>query len=172
MEEWRGMTPQQIGTMIHDWIKEDGFPIEDAGVPNTDFSWTVTTTKRKIYVLKFKNRMDSIVVSSGIVFGENKERILNDSKVGDRFYELTTKYLELGLSYNFQPNFQNADLIELSQHIHYDGLTKHELIRTIDLLRNIIVWTQQKLDKAIREYVDVSTLESVSSPVSGGLPFE
>ena len=172
MEEWRGMTSQQIGTMIHDWIKEDGFPVEDAGIPNTDFSWSVTTTKRKIYVLKFKNRKDSIVVSGGMVFGENKERILDDSKVGDRFYELTTKYLELGLNYNFQPLFQNADLIEFSQHIHYDGLTKHELIQTVSLVRNIIVWTQQKLSKEIHGSVDVSNLESVSSPVSGGLPFD
>ena len=28
-------------------------------------------------MLKFKNRKDSIVVSSGVVFGENKERILD-----------------------------------------------------------------------------------------------
>jgi len=172
MEESRGMTPEQMGIMIHDWIKEDGFPIENADVPNTDFSWAVITAKHKIYVLKFKNRKDSIVISGGIVFGENKERILDESKVGDRFYELTTKYLELGLDYNFQPNFQNADLIELSQYIHYDGLTKHELVQTIGLVRNIIVWTQQKLIKEIHESVDVSNLQSVSSPVSGGLPFE
>jgi len=114
MEEWRGMTPQQMGTMIHDWFKEDGFPIDDAVVPNTDFSWSVTITKRKIYVLKFKNRKDSIVISGGLFFGEKKERLLDDPKVGDLFYELTTKYLELGLNYNFQPIFQNADLIEFS----------------------------------------------------------
>ena len=172
MEEWRGMTPEQMGTMIHDWFKEDGFPIEDALVPNTDFSWSVTTTKRKIYVLKFKNRKDSIVISGGLFFGEKKELLLNDPKVGDLFYELTTKYLELGLNYNFQPLFQNADLIEFSQHIHYDGLTKHELIQTVSLLRNIIVWTQQKLSKEIHGSVDVSNLESVSSPVSGGLAFD
>jgi len=23
MEEWRGMTAEQMGTMIHDWFKED-----------------------------------------------------------------------------------------------------------------------------------------------------
>ena len=172
MEEWRGMTPQQMGTMIHDWFKEDGFPIDDAVVPNTDFCWSVTISKRKIYVLKFKNRNDSIVISGGLFFGEKKEALLNDPKVGDLFYELTAKYLELGLNYNFQPNFQNADLIELSQHIHYDGLTKHELIQTIVLVRNIIVLTQQKLNKEINESVNVSDLESVSSPVSGGLPFE
>ena len=172
MEELRGMTPEQIGAMIFDWLDEDGFPIENADVPNTDFSWVVTVSKRKIYVLKFKNRKDSVVVSSGVVFAENKERILEEPKVGNRFYDLTTKYLELGLNYNFQPNFQNADLIELSQHIHYDGLTKHELIQTIDLIRNITVWTQQKLNKEIEESVNISNLESISSPVSGGLPFE
>jgi len=172
MEEWRGMTPEQMGKMIHDWFKEDGFSIEDAGVTNTDFSWSITTTKRKIYVLKFKNKKDSIVVSGGLLFGEDKERLLDNDKVGDIFYELTTKYLELGLNYNFQPIFQNADLIEFSQHIHYDGLTKHELVRTVSLLRNIIVWTQQKLSKEIHGTVDISTLESISSPVSGGLPFE
>ncbi len=172
MEEWRGMTPEQMGTMIHDWFKEDGFPIEDALVPNTDFSWSVTTTKRKIYVLKFKNRKDSIVISGGLVFGETKERLLDDPKVGDIFYELTSKYLELGLNYNFQPLFRNADLIEFSQHIHYDGLTKHALIQTVGLLRNIIVWTQQKLSKEMHGSVDVSNLESVSSPVSGGLAFD
>ncbi len=47
MEEWRGMTAQQMGTMIHDWFKEDGFPIDDALVPNTDFSWSVTLSKKK-----------------------------------------------------------------------------------------------------------------------------
>lgn len=172
MEEWRGMSPKQIGTMIYDWFKEDGFPVEDAGVPNTDFSWGVTTTNRKIYVFKFKNRKDSVLVSSGIVFGENKERILSGPQLGDTFHELIAKYLELGLNYNFQPNPQNADLIELSQHIHYDGLTKHELIRTLCLLRNITIWTQQKLSKEINGSVDVANLESVSSPVSGGLPFE
>ncbi len=66
MEEWRGMTPQQMGTMIHDWFKEDGFVIDDAAVPNTDFSWSVTLSKRKIYVLKFKNKIDSIVISGGL----------------------------------------------------------------------------------------------------------
>ncbi len=172
MEEWRGMTPQQMGTMIHDWFKEDGFPIEDAGVPNTDFSWSVTITKRKIYVLKFKNRKDSIIISGGLFFGEKKELLLNDPKVGDLFYELTTKYLELGLNYTFQPIFHNADLIEFSQHIHYDGLTKHELIQTVSILRNMIVWTQQKLTKEIHGSVDVSDLESVSSPVAGGLAFD
>jgi len=172
MEEWRGMTSEQMGTMIHDWIKEDGFPIEDAGVPNTDFSWSVTTTKRKILVLKLKNRTDSIVISGRMVFGENKERILGDSKVADIFYELTTKYLELGLHYNFQPNFRNANLIELSQHIHYDALSKHELTQTVSLLRNILVWTQQKISKEIDGTVAVSNLENVSSPVSGGLPFD
>ncbi len=172
MEEWLGMTPQQIGTMIHDWFKEDGFPIEDADVPNTDFSWSVTISKRKIYVLKLKNRKDSIVLSGRMVFGENKERILGDSKVADIFYELTTKYLEAGLHYNFQPNFRNANLIELSQHIHYDGLNKHELAQTASILRNILVWTQQKISKEIDGTVEVSNLESVTSPVSGGLPFD
>ena len=172
MEEWRGMTPEQMGTMIHDWFKEDGFPIEDAGVANTDFSWSVTITKRKIYVLKFKNRKDSIVISGGLVFGENKEALLENPKVGDIFHKLTTKYLELGLSYNFQPIFRNADLIEFSQHIHYDGLTKHELIRTVSQIRNVIVWTHQKLSKGIDGSMDVSDLESVTSPVSGGLAFD
>jgi len=172
MEEWRGMTAQQMGTMIHDWFKEDGFPIDDALVPNTDFSWSVTLSKRKIYVLKFKNRNDSIVISGGLFFGEKKEVLLNDPKVGELFYQLTTKYLELGLNYNFQPLFQNADLIEFSQHIHYDGLTKHELIRTVSQIRNVIVWTQQKLSKGIEGSIDVSDLESVSSPVTGGLAFD
>ena len=172
MEEWRGMTPQQMGTMIHDWFKEDGFPIDDATVPNTDFSWSVTLSKRKIYVLKFKNKKDSIVISGGLFFGEKKEVLLDDPKVGDLFYELTTKYLELGLNYNFQPLFQNADLIEFSQHIHYDGLTKHELIRTVSQIRNVIVWTHQKLSKGIDGSIDVSDLESVSSPVTGGLAFD
>ncbi len=172
MEEWLGMTPQQIGTMIYDWFKEDGFPIEDADVPNTDFSWSIVISKRKIYVLKFKNRKDSIVISGGLIFGENKEPLLDNPKVGDIFHELTTKYLELGLNYNFQPIFRNADLIEFSRHIHYDGLTKHELIQTVSLVRNIIVWTQQKLSKEIHGSIDVSDLESVTSPVSGGLPFD
>jgi len=172
MEEWRGMTPQQMGTMIHDWFKEDGFPIDDAAVPNTDFSWSITITKRKIYVLKFKNRKDSIVISGGLFFGDKKEVLLNDPKVGDLFYELTTKYLELGLNYTFQPIFQNADLIEFSQHIHYDGLTKHELIRTVSQIRNVIVWTNQKLNKGIDGSIDVSDLESVTSPVTGGLAFD
>jgi hypothetical protein len=172
MEEWRGMTSQQMGAMIHDWIKEDGFPIENADIQNTDFSWTVITAKQKIYILKFKNRKDSIVVSGGIVFGENKERILSNSNVGNVFHDITSKYLELGLSYSFQPNSENADLIELSQHIHYDGLNKHELARTISLVRNIIVWTEQKLSKEIHESVDVSNFKSINSPISGGLPFE
>ncbi len=172
MEEWRGMTPQQMGTMIHDWFKEDGFPIDDAAVPNTDFSWSVTLTKRKIYVLKFKNKKDSIIISGGLFFGEKKEILLSDPNVGNLFHELTMKYLELGLNYNFQPIFANADLIEFSQHIHYDGLTKHELIRTVSQLRNMIVWTKQKLTKGIEGSVDVSNLQSVSSPVSGGLPFD
>jgi len=172
MEEWRGMTPKQMGTMIHDWFREDGFPIDDATVPNTDFSWSVTLSKRKIFVLKFKNRNDSIIISGGLFFGEKKEVLLNDPKVGDLFYELTTKYLELGLNYNFQPLFQNADLIEFSQHIHYDGLTKHELIRTVSQIRNVIVWTQQKLSKGIKGSIDVSDLETVSSPVTGGLAFD
>jgi len=172
MEEWRGMTPQQMGTMIHDWFKEDGFPIDDATVPNTDFSWSVTLSKRKIYVLKFKNKKDSIVISGGLFFGEKKELLLNDPKVGDLFNELTTKYLELGLNYNFQPLFQNADLIEFSRHIHYDGLTKHELIQTVNQVRNMIVWTHQKLSKGIDGSMDISDLESVSSPVSGGLAFD
>ena len=172
MEEWRGMTAQQMGTMIHDWFKEDGFPIDEAEVPNTDFSWSVTLSKKKIYVLKFKNKKDSIVISGGLFFGEKKEVLLNDPKVGDLFYELTTKYLEVGLNYNFQPLFQNADLIEFSRHIHYDGLTKHELIQTVNQVRNMIVWTHQKLSKGIDGSIDVSELESVSSPVSGGLAFD
>jgi len=172
MEEWRGMTPQQMGTMIHDWFKEDGFPVDDAVVPNTDFCWSVTISKRKIYVLKFKNRNDSIVISGGLLFGEKKELLLDDPKVGDLFFELTEKYLELGLNYTFQPIFQNADLIEFSQHIHYDGLTKHELIRTVSQIRNAIVWTNQKLCKGIDGSVDISNLESVTSPVTGGLAFD
>ncbi len=172
MEESRGMTPQQMGIMIHDWLKEDGFPIENADVPNTDFCLSVTISKRKIYVLKFKNRNDSIVISGGLLFGEKKELLLNDPKVGDLFYELTTKYLELGLNYTFQPIFQNADLIEFSQHIHYDGLTKHELVRTVSQIRNAIVWTSQKLCKGIDGSIDISNLESVTSPVTGGLAFD
>ncbi len=105
-------------------------------------------------------------------FGEKKEALLNDPKVGDLFYQLTTKYLEVGLNYNFQPLFQNADLIEFSRHIHYDGLTKHELIQTVNQVRNMIVWTHQKLSKGIDGSIDVSELESVSSPVSGGLAFD
>ncbi len=172
MEEWRGMTPEQMGTMIHDWFKEDGFPIEDASVPNTDFSWSITISKRKIYILKFKNRKDSIVISGGMFFGDKKEVLLDNPKVGDIFYELTTKYLELGLNYTFQPIFNNADLIEFSQHIHYDGLTKHVLIQSVNQVRNMIVWTRQKLSKETQESVDVSDLESVSTPVAGGLAFE
>jgi len=107
-----------------------------------------------------------------LFFGEKKEVLLDDPKVGDLFYELTTKYLEVGLNYNFQPLFQNADLIEFSQHIHYDGLTKHELIRTVSHIRNVIVWTHQKLSKGINGTMDVSDLESVSSPVTGGLAFD
>ena len=76
MEESLRMSPIQIGAMIKGWLDDDGYSIDIAGLMNTDFGWTFTTCNNQIYVLKLKNKKDSIVVSVSFVLGKNKESLL------------------------------------------------------------------------------------------------
>jgi hypothetical protein len=171
MEESLRMSPVQIGTMIKDWISDDGYVVSNAGLMNTDFGWTFTTCKNPIYVLKLKNRKDSIVVSASFILGKNKESLLNNPLTQELFYEISMKYLERGLDYFFRPSFQNPDLIEVCQHIHYDKLSKNELSIIINNVRNIIIWTQQKIDKEIFGSFNSANRDSVNSPITEGMPY-
>ena len=171
MEESLRMSPVQIGTMVKDWIKDDGYVVDAAGLMNTDFGWTFTTCNNSIYVLKLKNRKDSIVVASSFVLGKNKESLLKNPVIQELFYEISMKYLERGLDYFFRPNFQSPDLIEVCQHIHYDKLSKNELSLIINNIRNIIIWTQQKIDKEIFGSYNTVNRDSVNSPITEGMPY-
>lgn len=171
MEEIHRMSPNQIGEMINEWLGSDGYVISNAGLMNTDFGWMFTASKYKMYVLKLKNRRDSIVVSSSFVLGKNKDTLLKNPLIKELFYEISMKYLELGIDYFFRPNFQNPDLIEVCRHIHYDHLSKNELSVNIDMIRNIVIWTQQKIDKEIFGSYNTSGLDSVNSPITEGMPY-
>ena len=39
MEESLRMSPVQIGTMVKDWISDDGYVVDAAGLMNIDFGW-------------------------------------------------------------------------------------------------------------------------------------
>ena len=171
MEESLRMSPVQIGRMIKDWLDSDGYVIDVAGLMNTDFGWMFTTCNNKIYVLKLKNRQDSIVVSSSFILGKNKESLLKNPLTQELFYEISMKYLERGLDYFFRPNAQSPDLIEVCQHIHYDTLTKNELSLIINNIRNIMIWTQQKIDKEIFGSFNTAKRNSVNSPITEGMPY-
>ena len=171
MEESLRMAPRQTGEMIKEWLKEDGYVMDTAGLMNTDFGWTFTTCNNKIYVLKLKSRKDSIVVSSSFVLGKNKESLLKNPLTQELFYEISMKYLEIGLDFFFRPNFQSPDLIEVCQHLHYDKLSKNRLSITINNIRNIMIWTRQKIDKEIFGAYNTLGLDSVNSPITEGMPY-
>ena len=171
MEESLRMSPKQTGEMIKEWLEDDGYVIDVAGLMNTDFGWTFTTCKNKIFVLKLKNRRDSIVVSASFVLGKNKESFLRNPLVQELFYELSMKYLEKGFDYFFRPNFQSPDLIEVCQHIHYNKLSKNDLSIAVNNIRNIMIWTQQKIDKEIFGSFNTIGLDSVNSPITEGMPY-
>ena len=171
MEEILRMSPIQIGEMVKEWLEDDGYIIENAGLMNTDFGWSFTTLNHKIYVLKVKNRRDSIIVTGSFVLGKDKEKILKNPLTSELFYQLSMKYLELGLDYFFRPNFQSPDLIEICSPIHYDKLTKNQLAANINTIRNAVIWTKSKLDKELYGLVNSAKLDSVNSPLTEGLPY-
>ncbi|MFQ5970301.1 MAG: DUF2299 family protein [Nitrososphaerales archaeon] len=143
-------TPQEISKKIQDWFVEDRFSIAKGDVANTDFSWKVISANIPVHVAKFNNRNDSVLVFGAISFvGEDKSRLLSHPRINDIFYELKAKYLETGLDYAFKPNLQDLNLIEIYQGVHYDGLTKHILMRTFVHVRNMLLWTAEKLSHEV-----------------------
>lgn len=171
MEEILRMSPDQIGEMVKEWLEDDGYVTENAGLMNTDFGWSFSTDNHQIYILKLKNRRDSLIITGSFVLGKDKEKILKNPIIHELFYELTMKYLELGLDYFFRPNFQNPDLIEICCPIHYDALSKNELAININIIRNAVIWTKQKLDKELYGLINAENLDSVNSPLTEGLPY-
>jgi len=171
MEEILRMSPIQIGGMVKEWLEDDGYVIDNAGLMNTDFGWSFPTDNHQVYVLKLKNRRDSIVVTSSFILGKDKEKILKNSIIRELFYEVSMRYLEIGLDYFFRPNFQSPDLIEVCHPIHYDTLSKNELARNINIIRNAVIWTKQKLDKELYGWINTENLDSVNSPLTEGLPY-
>ncbi|MDH3314075.1 MAG: DUF2299 family protein [Nitrosopumilus sp.] len=171
MEEILRMSPKQIGEMIKEWLEDDGYIIDNAGLSNTDFGWTFPTSNHQIYVLKLKNSKGAIIISGSFVLGKNKESLLKNSLIRELFYDISMKYLEQGLDYFFRPTFQNPDLIEICKHIHYDKLSKNELSVSINIIRNIIIWTHQKIDKEIFGSYNTANLNSVNSPITEGMPY-
>ena len=159
------------GEMVKEWLEDDGYIIDNARLRNTDFGWTFTTCDHQIYVLKLKNRRDTVVVSGSFILGKNKEKLLKNSLIQELFYEISMKYLEQCLDYFFRPNFQSPDLIEVCKHIHYGKLSKNELSISINIIRNIIIWTQQKIDKEIFGTYNTQKLNSVNSPITEGMPY-
>jgi len=171
MEEILRMSPNEIGGMINEWLEDDGYVIDNAGLVNTDFGLTFITSNHRIYVLKLKNRRDSVVVSSCFTLGKNKANLLKNSLIRELFYKITMKYLERDLDYFFRPNFQSPDLIDICKPIHYDKLSKNELFATIYIIRNLVIWTQQKIDKEIFGLYNTENLDAVNSPITEGMPY-
>ena len=137
---------QEIGKKIQDWFVEDGFSIAKGDIANTDFSWKVTSANIPIHISKLNKKKDLVLVFGVISFvGEDKNRLLSHPRINDILYELKAKFLEHGLDYAFKPNLQNLNLIEIYQGVYYDGLSKHLLMRTFVHLRNMLLWTAEKL---------------------------
>ncbi|MFQ5969884.1 MAG: DUF2299 family protein [Nitrososphaerales archaeon] len=141
--------------MIHEAFAEDGFSVEKGKSEKTDFDWQVISGKIDVRIVKFKDVNDSIRVYGAIAFvGLNNNQNLSQPSINNIFYELRTKYLEIGLDYAFRLN-PERNMIEIFHTIHYDGLNKHELMRSFTLVRNMVLWTQQKLRHEVSDILSV-----------------
>ena len=165
-----GMSPRQTAEMIKEWLEDDGYVIDTAGLTNTDFGWQFKASGQRLYLLKLKNRANVLVVSGSIILGKNKKSILESPSTPNLFHELSMKYLELGLDYFFRPELNNLNLIELCKHIHYDKLSKNELSLTVNLIRNIVIWTQKKIERDLFGITNNIKPDSVNSPITEGMP--
>jgi len=166
MDEFSGMSPHQMGEMIYDWFKDDGFLIEIAEVPHTDFSWGITLSSKKIFVLKLKNKPDSIIIA-GTVLLADKLDLIKQEKGNEIFSKLKERCMEFGFHYRFEPssNIEQIQVMEIAQHIHYDGLTKHQLNQAVVRLRNIIMWAESRFEKIISP--DYIKFKNIGSPLVG-----
>ena len=171
MEESLRMSPKQTGEMVKEWLEDDGYVVDVAGLTNTAFGWQFNASNQRLYVLKLKNRENVIVVSGSIILGKNKKNILENPSAPNLFHELSMKYLELGLDYFFRPELNHLDLIELCKHIHYDKLSKNELSLTVNLIRNMVIWTEKKIDKDMFGMTNKIKPDSVNSPITEGMPY-
>lgn len=137
---------KSISDTVEQWLKEDGISITSMDNQNADFYMKVSLSNIPIGVYKLKNRKDSIVVSGGVGFsGNDKQKILSHPELKKILHEITLKYLEKEMEYAFRPNPNEVSRIEIYQLIHFDGLTKHELMRTLVRVRNMLLFTIEKL---------------------------
>lgn len=166
MDDFLGMTGPQIGEMIYDWFSEDGFLIENAEIPHTDFSWGVILSSKKIFILKLKNKKDSIVIASTVPLFERLELIKTESG-NEVFNKLKERCMEFGFHYRFEPHSRNEPIqvMEIAQHIHYDKLSKHELNQMIVKLRNIIIWAENRFERI--ENPEFTDFKNIGSPLVG-----
>jgi hypothetical protein len=102
-----------------------------------------------IYITIDKQKIDSLTLVARSGFSEQDKKALshsNDKRV-DFVRRLRSALPQSRVTYNFYPDFNNIEYIEIYKTIYFDGLSKHTFFQYIEDIVRALSWLSLEYEK-------------------------
>jgi hypothetical protein len=138
-----------VGRKIIQWLKEESVEFQEEKDPYRRFKVVLYPTKMPIHILIDKQSVDSLKLVARSTFLEIDKKALsrsNDKRV-DFVRRLRSVLFQSGVTYNFYPNLNTIEYIEMFKTIYFDGLSKHRFFQYIDDIVRALLWLSLEYEK-------------------------
>lgn len=139
-----------VGRKIMQWLKEESAIFQEEKDPYRMFKVVVYPAKdMPIHITIDKRKIDSLNLLARSTFSEIDKKALshsNDKRV-DFVRRLRSALLQSDVMYNFYPNLNTIEYIEIFKTIYFDGLSKHRFFQYIEDIVRALLWLSLEYEK-------------------------
>lgn len=140
----------EVGRKIIQWLKEESAIFQEETDPYRMFKVVVYPAKdMPVHITIDKQKVDSLNLVPRSAFSELDKKALshsNDKRV-DFVRRLRSVLFQSRVTYNFYPNFNTIEHIEIYKTIYFDGLSKHIFFQYIEDIVRALLWLSLEYEK-------------------------
>jgi len=138
---------------VEQWLTEEGFKVADDPHPDCAFRLSADDGQgRSVSILQRPGRIDQVEVGVNVELESTETAKISKMQPSERMellWNLRFQLINLGVG------FQGPELplraITIETVVYYDGLTKHEFIHRVALVRRAMVATVWTLNRYLKE---------------------
>jgi hypothetical protein len=147
------MKQEEVSQVIQKWLMDEGFGVRQVSNPLCVFNFEVEDGQgRSVTVAQLADKPDQIQLGVNVQLSPGEAArvdALESSKRDELLWNLRFALINLGVG------FQNVDVplekVTVETVIYYDGLTKHEFMHRLLLVRRALVLFIWILNRQFRE---------------------
>jgi hypothetical protein len=139
-----------VGRKIMQWLEEESAIFQEEKDPYRMFKVVVfPANDMPIYITIDKQKIDSLTLVARSGFSEQDKKALSHShdKRIDFVRRLRSALLQSRVTYNFYPDFNNIEYIEIYKTLYFDGLSKHRFFQYIEDIVRALSWLSLEYEK-------------------------